>query len=114
MLDERCTICQCNISNNFITLECGHMFHKRCIFKWIEPAFLSPDCECPNCRTKINRFTLYMRMGLTTTKNIKKEGIKKKLETLFMDAVFLENSKKTDGITASLIALDSAKNYNWN
>jgi len=42
--EESCTICL-DKPDNCIQLKCGHIFHKKCIKKWI-----SKNKTCPNCR----------------------------------------------------------------
>ena len=50
--NKRCTICLEDFRNNdnVIFLPCFHIFHKKCIFKWIEK-----DATCPLCKININK-----------------------------------------------------------
>ena len=50
--NKRCTICLEDFINNdnVIFLPCFHIFHKKCIFKWI-----SKDATCPLCKIDINK-----------------------------------------------------------
>ena len=41
-----CTICLEDVSN--VPLECGHIFHNKCIDKWLEE-----NDTCPNCRNQV-------------------------------------------------------------
>jgi hypothetical protein len=56
---NRCLICLQEINNNKKTLECQHIFHKKCIEKWFydkNPRWDEYDCyrknSCPICRKK--------------------------------------------------------------
>lgn len=41
-----CTICLENVNNS--PMECGHIFHTKCIKKW-----LKENDTCPNCRVEL-------------------------------------------------------------
>jgi hypothetical protein len=51
VMDNDCSICLSCFSKNEYhrTLECGHVFHKKCIDKW----FKCNHSDCPMCRTKV-------------------------------------------------------------
>lgn len=44
--DEICSICL--DSNPLFITECGHYFHDRCIYSWLDT-----KTSCPNCNTEI-------------------------------------------------------------
>jgi len=46
---ERCSVCleQYKCREQYITLKCGHAFHKKCIHRW----FLRYNRTCPVCRS---------------------------------------------------------------
>jgi hypothetical protein len=46
---EICSICYDNASSNTIKLNCGHIFHNKCIITW-----LKQSQTCPYCRENIN------------------------------------------------------------
>lgn len=51
-----CTICQNSCEDppgkfDFVTLECGHNFHHKCMWQWIEEKFAS--ALCPLCKQKV-------------------------------------------------------------
>lgn len=43
---DKCTICLEHVNN--IPLVCGHVFHNKCITKWLDK-----HKTCPNCREKL-------------------------------------------------------------
>ena len=46
----RCPICQDSCTTEVSRLECGHLFHKNCVIKWLEVA----DTKlCPVCRAVV-------------------------------------------------------------
>ena len=49
-LEQQCTLCLCNYEAGEFkrTLPCSHVFHKKCVDKWI-----IEKNTCPNCRAKI-------------------------------------------------------------
>ena len=50
---ELCPICLENFSTNNCAirkLKCGHIFHKKCIDKWL---YKSEKIECPYCNCKL-------------------------------------------------------------
>lgn len=50
--DDECTIClEKHDSSSFVVLECGHMFHKKCIEKWASERYRSfQTIICPLCK----------------------------------------------------------------
>uniref|UniRef100_A0A915JXQ9 RING-type domain-containing protein n=1 Tax=Romanomermis culicivorax TaxID=13658 RepID=A0A915JXQ9_ROMCU len=50
-----CIICHCGLlldsydRNPVVALDCGHVFHKRCVIKWA-----SVKASCPNCRKYVD------------------------------------------------------------
>ena len=46
-LNENCVICLSNLFD-IVVLPCGHIFHKKCIKKW-----LSFSSNCPICREQV-------------------------------------------------------------
>ena len=44
-IDEKCTICM-NALFDIDVLSCGHMFHTKCIQKWIRYKKSCPICRC--------------------------------------------------------------------
>lgn len=42
---EKCGICLCTITKNYVYLECNHVFHYKCIDSW-----LNKNLSCPYCR----------------------------------------------------------------
>jgi hypothetical protein len=45
--NELCSIClSSEYSDNKVTLDCGHMFHRECI----NESWFMMQCNCPNCR----------------------------------------------------------------
>lgn len=46
---DTCTICLNEVKA--VPLTCGHVFHKKCIDKW-----LKENSSCPNCREKVIYF----------------------------------------------------------
>ena len=46
--DETCAICFDNCGKCRTTLECGHTFDTKCVFKW-----LSKNNSCPCCRANV-------------------------------------------------------------
>tara|TARA_Y100000816_G_C26102020_1_gene584362 strand:- start:1419 stop:1760 length:342 start_codon:yes stop_codon:yes gene_type:complete len=50
-LDNICTICIETLENNqVIEIECGHVFHKQCLYQYIESLPDKKEFFCPNCR----------------------------------------------------------------
>lgn len=45
---KECSICLNSIFRNDMVTKCGHVFHERCIKKWLEN-----HTTCPLCRTQI-------------------------------------------------------------
>lgn len=58
--DYECPICLCDGTEsdncNFVTLNCGHKYHKNCIERWISTGY---NLNCPTCRNPINNETIY-------------------------------------------------------
>jgi hypothetical protein len=55
-LGEECSICFEPIffhSHSFLG-DCGHAFHRKCIYQWEEASFLT--CLCPLCRKNLDTF----------------------------------------------------------
>lgn len=50
---KMCAICICDfeIGENVVKLECDHIFHKSCIIPWYDDNIISPTC--PICRKKL-------------------------------------------------------------
>ena len=46
----KCPICQDNSTTEFSRLECGHLFHKHCVIRWLEGAETK---TCPVCRAVV-------------------------------------------------------------
>ena len=46
--DQICTICLCELLNCRQLASCGHLFHYRCMFQWMQTKL-----ECPVCRVPI-------------------------------------------------------------
>ena len=50
--DQQCSICLCNYKDNDIKVKlpcpCEHVFHKNCIYKWLENSEI-----CPLCKTNV-------------------------------------------------------------
>ena len=46
--EEKCCICMNECKNKTCTLECGHIFHTNCIFKWF-----NKNNNCPICRAEV-------------------------------------------------------------
>jgi hypothetical protein len=62
-IDDACSICQEEMTSLVTTLECGHLFHKRCINTYIlTKAREVEEVPCPICRQEINHVysKLYM------------------------------------------------------
>ena len=51
--DEKCAICFDNCGKCRTTLECGHTFDTKCVFKW-----LSKNNSCPCCRAHVCELSL--------------------------------------------------------
>lgn len=49
---QDCAICLLSLESPIEQLPCGHMFHQKCILKWIKLKQIF--CECPTCRKAIN------------------------------------------------------------
>ena len=60
---DDCTICL-NRLKNYITLECGHKFHRQCIYKWAKKAR-----NCPLCKKNI----LFNKCGFCKKEEIYKD-----------------------------------------
>ncbi len=46
---DHCSICHENYNSELVrVLDCGHIFHKKCIKKWIKN-----NPSCPNCREDV-------------------------------------------------------------
>jgi len=45
-----CCICLDDLNSNMKTLNCGHKFHKDCIFRWIETNYIKGFYDCPMCK----------------------------------------------------------------
>lgn len=57
-LPTKCVICLAYTSTKkFISLECGHIFHKMCIIEW-----LKDHTTCPCCREKVVRKNIYINL----------------------------------------------------
>ena len=55
--DEECTICYDDEYNQFVQLECKHIFHKVCLNKAIDTALNENNFfKCPYCSTKYLNF----------------------------------------------------------
>ena len=56
-LTSDCAICMTSISCGTKT-QCGHMFHNKCIQKWLGSTMLQrmekDSCTCPMCRSTIS------------------------------------------------------------
>jgi len=55
--DLECCICCENVKKNeyIRELNCGHIFHKKCIDKWLLASMKEKEnVNCPMCRTTIN------------------------------------------------------------
>ena len=58
MVFETCIICQCDLlaqrsdatSPDVSALECGHVFHRNCVERWLERSN-----HCPNCKRQVER-----------------------------------------------------------
>lgn len=52
-LKTNCSICMNGLhkKNNVIILNCTHVFHEKCIFKWIDEY----SYKCPMCKTEIGK-----------------------------------------------------------
>jgi hypothetical protein len=50
-----CTVCQCEIRDELVTLPCGHLFHAECIVAWTVPSWRD---TCPNCRACVRTGTV--------------------------------------------------------
>ena len=53
---DNCVICLENIDSKSVKLKCNHIFHKKCIKKWIEETRNTDnnfDMNCPLCKTDI-------------------------------------------------------------
>lgn len=50
-VDEDCSICLDKLTNDVVSTECNHLFHKSCIEKWIQTNRSTIIKNCPNCRT---------------------------------------------------------------
>lgn len=61
LFDYECTICLSNIvSNNFVTLNCDHLFCSECLFKYIKYNNVRNDhINCPTCRSDITQINVY-------------------------------------------------------
>jgi hypothetical protein len=46
--EDECTVCCENITNDFCPLQCGHVFHKKCLHEWQKK-----ENTCPLCREEI-------------------------------------------------------------
>ncbi len=51
-LCDVCTICleDFEYNSNVIKINCGHIFHPNCIYKWLKPDKIN---TCPTCRQNI-------------------------------------------------------------
>lgn len=47
--DQVCIICMEPLLNSHRLVQCGHLFHYKCLFQWIQTKE-----ECPVCRVRIN------------------------------------------------------------
>ena len=53
-IDTTCTICLDNVSNDGVTLNCKHNFHKGCLQEWVKHQILDiNNPSCPTCRTVV-------------------------------------------------------------
>lgn len=48
-IDIECSICYEEITNNASKLDCGHIYHKECIDKWLQV-----NSTCPYCRHSLS------------------------------------------------------------
>jgi len=46
-----CSICTCYAKKQVCELECGHVFHTKCIMEWVK--IKGNNATCPNCRKNI-------------------------------------------------------------
>lgn len=47
--DQICIICMEPLLNSHQIIQCGHLFHYKCLFQWVQTKE-----ECPVCRVRIN------------------------------------------------------------
>jgi hypothetical protein len=52
---EDCTICLSNLEGNWLKLECGHIFHKKCFFQ-IKTENNTHQRKCPLCREVLSLY----------------------------------------------------------
>jgi len=46
--EEICSICIDGMEQEYKVTKCGHLFHRECLFKWLEN-----NVTCPLCRNKL-------------------------------------------------------------
>jgi hypothetical protein len=44
LIDKECIICYDNKENEWLTLECRHEYHKKCIHQWMRIRMVCPIC----------------------------------------------------------------------
>jgi hypothetical protein len=50
-VEEMCSICRMDLSENVGRLECSHLFHKACLTQWFE---MGRGTSCPLCRNSVS------------------------------------------------------------
>ena len=111
-----CCICLDNFKtekNAFIT-ECGHKYHKTCIFKYLWINNKSDCCYCRNihgCGTSISFHTEMISNNITIAKEFNKNNGYYNEEDNLQDKNFSKNMWKNMNILCEINEYDSLLNY---
>lgn len=87
-IEPTCSICQdaYRVGDRLLYLVCQHMYHKRCLWPWIEQ-----HNTCPNCRCVLDD-NFYLDMHFTKN-GLRLHGIGIRLEEIFDQVERLENKR---------------------
>ena len=75
--NDTCSICfeEQHVGDLAIRLGCGHAFHKKCVYPWLEK-----HCTCPVCRYELESVDGYSENNMTGAEKMQRERLKREKE----------------------------------